>query len=758
MKTSITFLLFLLLAFFAAQSQTQTWQWAKRVGTVNDNNGNPFNPTYNEAISDVKADKYGNSYAVGYFYSDPTFVNVTNGLPATGGYGGLDGYLIKYNSCGSTVWWRRVGSVGDDGLSSLVFDNNGNIQVLSGAASTATIDGNNGIDTIISGGGTFIAKFDTAGNFINKLDVPNVGKLFITSQGDYFLTNGITGARVNTLGVTTATYAYATATAAPGIYGIALDKNDNVYLSGNFNKLINIAQGTTLVPVGTTVSPNTYYPNSLVMKFSSTGTLLWYNTSNNTNIGGDVLDGGAILDTSQNVLYCGGKTGFGTNVVFGYTVNVVSVAGMIFRFDCNTGNLLSGTTGTFSLNGKIKVDCSDIDNYVHCDGLIFGNNNTLTFNTITVSANGLRQSYIGKFDASGNVINITMLPQSGSLHEAINGLDVNEQGNVYIGGMFGGTLDSAGTAVNIIGGTVDGFVAKYGFACNSSGTSLSPLPPTSLAAQYQATLTNYVTWIDNAQYENNYELWYNTNSNPTFSLLATLPANTTSYTHTSLAYNTTYCYKARAVNNIGASFFTNVGCAATPTTGGGTGTAPNAPLNLTAVNNGSLTNNVAWNDNSNNEDNFELHYTTGSAANYSLLATLPANTTSYTHTGLSYTTTYCYKVAATNSAGSSAFSNTACATTPAAPDSTIGIVKLKDESLTLRVYPNPANTEIYFDVPGNEKQIHIELYNMLGSLVISKKNYTNRSAISISTLSKGVYYYKVILPKGEFAGKVVKEE
>src|SRR5690606_36552664 len=98
-------------------------------------------------------------------------------------------------------------------------------------------------------------------------------------------------------------------------------------------------------------------------------------------------------------------------------------------------------------------------------------------------------------------------------------------------------------------------------------------------------------------------------SNPTFSLLATLPANTTSYTHTSLAYNTTYCYKARAVNNIGASFFTNVGCATTPTNGGGTGIAPNAPLNLTAVNNGSLTNNVTWNDNRNNEDNFELHYT-----------------------------------------------------------------------------------------------------------------------------------------------------
>src|SRR5690606_10694602 len=128
--------------------------------------------------------------------------------------------------------------------------------------------------------------------------------------------------------------------------------------------------------------------------------------------------------------------------------------------------------------------------------------------------------------------------------ENIAGLDIDEQGNVYVGGMFSGTLDSAGTAVNIIGGAEDGFVAKYGFACNSSSTSLSPVPPTSLVAQYQATLTNHVTWIDNAQYENSYELWYNINGAANYSLLATLPANTTTYTHTGLSYTTTYCYKA----------------------------------------------------------------------------------------------------------------------------------------------------------------------------------------------------------------------
>src|SRR5690606_34100235 len=123
---------------------------------------------------------------------------------------------------------------------------------------------------------------------------------------------------------------------------------------------------------------------------------------------------------------------------------------------------------------------------------------------------------------------------------------------VYVGGMFGGTLDSAGTAVNILGGQEDGFVARFGFPCGSTLTTLSPLAPTNLNASYQGTLTNLVNWVDNSNYETGFELWYN-GPTPTFSLLATLAPNTTTYSHPGLSYSTTYCYAVRAVNNIGPS-------------------------------------------------------------------------------------------------------------------------------------------------------------------------------------------------------------
>src|SRR4029450_11170555 len=53
------------------------------------------------------------------------------------------------------------------------------------------------------------------------------------------------------------------------------------------------------------------------------------------------------------------------------------------------------------------------------------------------------------------------------------------------------------------------------------------------------------------------------------------------------------------------------------------------------------------------------------SVNFTPIATLGANVTTYTDTGLAATTTYSYRVRAFNSVGPSAYSNTATATTSA---------------------------------------------------------------------------------------------
>lgn len=106
--------------------------------------------------------------------------------------------------------------------------------------------------------------------------------------------------------------------------------------------------------------------------------------------------------------------------------------------------------------------------------------------------------------------------------------------------------------------------------------------------------------------------------------------------------------------------------------GNGSGPAVSAPSNAGAVAAAYTLINVAWKDNSSNESGFELHRsTTGPSGPFSLVASLGVNVTSFGNGGLSGSTQYCYEVRAFRNTGNnknySAFSNIACATTPAAP-------------------------------------------------------------------------------------------
>lgn len=103
--------------------------------------------------------------------------------------------------------------------------------------------------------------------------------------------------------------------------------------------------------------------------------------------------------------------------------------------------------------------------------------------------------------------------------------------------------------------------------------------------------------------------------------------------------------------------------------GGGGGparpTGPAAPTNLRvlAVTDTAIT--LAWSDESSNEDGFELQRrTTGSWAS---LASLAANTTTYSDSGLSAGTTYRYRVRAFNASGESEWSAEVAQTTNQQP-------------------------------------------------------------------------------------------
>ncbi|MGI9179378.1 MAG: S8 family peptidase [Longimicrobiaceae bacterium] len=91
---------------------------------------------------------------------------------------------------------------------------------------------------------------------------------------------------------------------------------------------------------------------------------------------------------------------------------------------------------------------------------------------------------------------------------------------------------------------------------------------------------------------------------------------------------------------------------------------PAAPSSLTATAASNSQINLAWTDNSSNEDGFKIERCTGSSCtNFTQIATVGANVKTYSSTGLAASTTYRFRVRAYNAGGDSGYSNNANATT-----------------------------------------------------------------------------------------------
>jgi len=94
---------------------------------------------------------------------------------------------------------------------------------------------------------------------------------------------------------------------------------------------------------------------------------------------------------------------------------------------------------------------------------------------------------------------------------------------------------------------------------------------------------------------------------------------------------------------------------------------PIGPTGLTATAASSSQINLTWVD-SDTEQGFKIERCTGvGCSNFAQIATVGANVTSYSNTGLTSSTSYSYRVRAYNASGDSNYSNTASAMTQAAP-------------------------------------------------------------------------------------------
>jgi hypothetical protein len=117
-------------------------------------------------------------------------------------------------------------------------------------------------------------------------------------------------------------------------------------------------------------------------------------------------------------------------------------------------------------------------------------------------------------------------------------------------------------------------------------------------------------------------------------------------------------------------------------------TIPAAPTDLIANVASSTQVNLFWTDNANNETGYKVERKLGSGGSFAELAALPAGSTAYSSTGLSANTQYVYRVRASNSAGDSAYSNEANATTLPPGSTTPSVTS---------VNPGPGATDVFLD-------------------------------------------------------------
>ncbi len=148
---------------------------------------------------------------------------------------------------------------------------------------------------------------------------------------------------------------------------------------------------------------------------------------------------------------------------------------------------------------------------------------------------------------------------------------------------------------------------------------------------------------------------------------------------------------------------------------------------------------LAWADNSTNENGFKIEIKIGASGTYTQIATTGANVTAYSSTGLEASTQYFYRVRAFNASGNSSYSNVAGDTTlpnPPATPSGLAATSMSNSRIDLSWQDN-ANDEEVFII--ERKATATGAYTEIAT---AGANMTSYSSTGLTANTK--YFYRVL--------------
>lgn len=463
----------------------------------------------------------------------------------------------------------------------------------------------------------------------------------------------------------------------PGGVSVATDANDNIYTaSWDYN------------PAG----------DITLTRRNTSGTIVWNATYNNTDNTRHEVATWVETDNAGNILVSG-------TIRSGYS-NPVNAASLLMKYSPD-GNLLWRVVYENTFDGSSTRKCLvDQNNNIYVLGIGTGPSGQVTkvkkFNT----AGATVWNY---FDTGiGGPVNFKFTPDNNLLiiHRGITGsingfskIDLNGNNIWSLAGM--NSLSVGDAAGDAFGNT---YIINGNYAGSGTGSIIKKLSPNGSVTWSQTNTMNgnkVEVGTDNQPIISGYPaagygaafmkydfngnvLWQNLDADgPSIALLAHAQLKLDGSNAAYVAGSTMSSMGVCKVNSNGTSAWTATTPSGYPVcidfgtdnsvyvTGGTTArlkqtnsmAVPATPTNLTATATLPSTIELNWTDNANNESNYIVQRSLTPGNGFTTISTLPANSISYTNTGLTGGTTFYYRVQASHSSAVSDWSNTAFATT-----------------------------------------------------------------------------------------------
>jgi DNA-binding protein Fis len=411
----------ILLTVCCYPGNAQKFGWTKGIG----GNGADYN-------KEIAVDPKGNVYVTGYFGQAVDF-----NPGGTGGMltpVGIDAFLAKYDPDGNYLWAKTIGGSGTDQALSLSVDHKGNVHVIGLFNAAINFSTESGTTTLtpIAGYDVFFSKYDPDGNCLWAKSIGNTGSM-----------NG---------------------------YGIAVDNDGHVLITGFFNQQTDFDPGTGIENRTPHLNASGAAPSvdMFIAKYDSAGNYTWAK-----NIGGPGQDEGiAIVTDEQGNLYVAGRFNQAVDFDPGNGTAIRTPAGYdayVAKYDPN-GNYV----WVKSIKGTSFESAKDIaiddNNNVYVTGDFQGTVTCDSGNVMaTLVSKGLNDGYLAKYDVNGNYVWAINLGGTG--YDYGQGVSVDVSNHVYVLGRSTAAFDASGNGDTIAAGATgigsdDVFLIKYDSSSN----------------------------------------------------------------------------------------------------------------------------------------------------------------------------------------------------------------------------------------------------------------------------------------------------